>query len=187
VEPSPHQAGKAYFTSLRFQLGDWQPYVYKTTNYGKSWTLLTDGKNGIPADYPVRVVREDPDREGLLYAGTEFGMFISFDDGASWKPFQQNLPVTPINDIKVHRKDLVLATMGRSFWVLDNLSSLHQEAEQVDASRPKLFQPRDHIRYRYRGRSGSEFVDYPRSAGATLAGQWSARAATPFGSPWANR
>jgi photosystem II stability/assembly factor-like uncharacterized protein len=161
VEPSPHQAGKAYFTSLRFQLGDWKPYIYRTTNYGKSWTLLTDGKNGIPADYPVRVVREDPDREGLLYAGTEFGMFISFDDGTSWKPFQQNLPVTPINDIKVHRKDLVLATMGRSFWVLDNLSSLHQNAEQVEASSPKLFQPRDHIRYRYRGRSGSEFVDYP--------------------------
>jgi len=161
VEPSPHQAGKAYFSSLRFQLGDWKPYIYKTNDYGKNWELLTDGKNGIPADHPVRVVREDPDREGLLYAGTEFGMFISFDDGKHWKPFQQNLPVTPINDIKVHRKDLVLATMGRSFWVLDNLSSLHQNVEQTQASAPKLFQPRDHIRYRYRGRSGSEFVDYP--------------------------
>ena len=161
VEPSPHQAGKAYFTSLRFQLGDWKPYIYKTTDYGKSWQLLTDGNNGIPEDYPVRVVREDPSREGLLYAGTEFGMFISFNDGANWQPFQQNLPVTPINDIKVHRKDLVLATMGRSFWVLDNLSCLHQKAEQADASIPKLFRPRDHIRYRYRGRSGSEFVRYP--------------------------
>ncbi len=161
VEPSPHEAGKAYFTSLRFQLGDWKPYIYKTTNYGKSWELLTDGSNGIPADYPVRVVREDPDRAGLLYAGTEFGMFVSFDDGKQWQPFQQNLPVTPINDIKVHRKDLVLATMGRSFWVLDNLSSLHQKAEQLAQGSPRLFQPRDHIRYRYRGRSGSEFVDYP--------------------------
>lgn len=160
VEPSPHQAGKAYFTSLRFQLGDWKPYIYKTTNYGKSWSLLTDGNNGIPDDHPVRVVREDPDREGLLYAGTEFGMYISFDDGLSWEPFQQNLPITPINDIKVHRKDLVIATMGRSFWVLDNLSSLHQKVEKV-ASEAKLFQPRDHVRYRYRGRSGSEFVNYP--------------------------
>ncbi|MEM1358339.1 MAG: hypothetical protein AAGF89_09080 [Bacteroidota bacterium] len=160
VEPSPHQAGKAYFTSLRYQLGDWKPYIYKTTNYGKSWELLTDGENGIPADYPVRVVREDPDRAGLLYAGTEFGMFISFDDGKKWQPFQNNLPVTPITDIKVHRKDLVLATMGRSFWIMDNLSSLHQNAEQLEASVPHLFQPRDHIRYRYRARSGSEHVEY---------------------------
>jgi hypothetical protein len=162
VEPSPHDPAKAYFTSLRYQLGDWKPYIYKTTNYGRSWTLLTDGENGIPADYPVRVVREDPDREGLLYAGTEFGMFISFDDGKSWSTFQQNLPVTPITDIKVHRKDLVLSTMGRSFWILDNLSSLHQKADQLDESTAHLFQPKDHIRYRYRwGRSGSEHVSYP--------------------------
>ncbi|SEP75526.1 WD40/YVTN/BNR-like repeat-containing protein [Neolewinella agarilytica] len=161
VEPSPHQAGKAYFTSMRYQLGDWKPYIYKTTNYGKSWELLTSGENGIPADHPVRVVREDPDREGLLYAGTEFGLFISFDDGINWQSFQRNLPVTPISDIKVHRKDLVLATMGRSFWVMDNLSSLHQGAEQLAASSPaRLFRPRDQVRYRYRGRSGSEHVDY---------------------------
>jgi photosystem II stability/assembly factor-like uncharacterized protein len=160
VEPSPHQAGKAYFTSMRYQLGDRKPYIYKTTNYGKSWALLTDG-NGIPADYPVRVVREDPDREGLLYAGTEFGLFISFDDGKNWQSFQRNLPVTPISDIKVYRKDLVLATMGRSFWVMDNLSSLHQGAEQLEASAARLFRPRDHIRYRYQERSGSEHIDYP--------------------------
>lgn len=164
VEPSPHQAGKAYFTSLRNQLGDWKPYVYKTTDYGKSWELLTDGKNGIPADYPVRVVREDPDRAGLLYAGTEFGMFISFDDGKNWQSFQKNLPITPITDIRVYRKDLVLATMGRSFWIMDNLSSLHQGAEQLAAASPRLFQPRDHIRYRYRASSGSEHIDYPLPA-----------------------
>lgn len=160
VEPSPHQAGKAYFTSLRYQLGDWKPYIYKTTNYGKSWELLTGKDSGIPSDYPVRVVREDPDREGLLYAGTEFGMFVSFDDGKNWQSFQKNLPVTPITDIKVHRQDLVLATMGRSFWVMDNLSSLHQKGEQLEASAPRLFQPRDHVRYRYRARSGSEHVKY---------------------------
>jgi photosystem II stability/assembly factor-like uncharacterized protein len=161
VEPSPHAGGKAFFSVLRYQLGDWRPYIYKTTNYGKRWTLLTDGSNGIPADYPVRVVREDPDREGLLYAGTEFGMFVSFDDGKSWRSFQQNLPVTPITDIKVHRKDLVLATMGRSFWVMDNLSALHQGAEALAGDAPRLFRPRDHIRARYRGgRGGSDHVDY---------------------------
>jgi photosystem II stability/assembly factor-like uncharacterized protein len=161
VEPSPHAGGKAYFSVLRYQLGDWRPYIYKTTNYGKRWTLLTDGSNGIPADYPVRVVREDPDREGLLYAGTEFGMFVSFDDGKRWQSFQQNLPVTPITDIKVHRKDLVLATMGRSFWVMDNLSALHQGAEALAGDAPVLFRPRDHIRARYRGgRGGSDHVDY---------------------------
>jgi photosystem II stability/assembly factor-like uncharacterized protein len=161
VEPSPHQEGKAYFTTLRYQLNDWKPYIYKTTNYGKSWKLITDG---IPEDYPVRVVREDPDREGLLYAGTEYGMFISFDDGESWKPFQQNLPVTPITDIKVHRKDLVLSTMGRGFWIMDNLTTLHQEVESMEASTAKLFQPKDQIRYRYRTNSGSEFIDYPLPA-----------------------
>ena len=161
VEPSPHQEGKAYFTALRYQLNDWKPYIYKTTNYGKSWKLITDG---IPEDYPVRVVREDPDREGLLYAGTEYGMFISFDDGESWKPFQQNLPVTPITDIKVHRKDMVLSTMGRGFWIMDNLTTLHQEVESMDASTAKLFKPKDQIRYRYRTNSGSEFIDYPLPA-----------------------
>jgi len=161
VEPSPHNPAKAYFTSLRYQLGDWKPYIYKTTNYGKSWDLLSDGTNGIPADYPVRVVREDPDREGLLYAGTEFGMFISYDDGKSWASFQQNLPVTPITDIKVHRKDLVLSTMGRSFWIMDNVSSLHQKAEQMEQT-AHLFTPKDHIRYRYRGgRGGDEHTNYP--------------------------
>ncbi|HKK74734.1 MAG TPA: hypothetical protein VJ953_06670 [Saprospiraceae bacterium] len=164
VEPSPHQAGKAYFTTLRYQLDDWKPYIYKTTNYGKNWKLITDG---IPEDYPVRVVREDPNREGLLYAGTEYGMFISFDDGESWKAFQQNLPLTPITDIKLHRKDMVLSTMGRGFWIMDNLTTLHQGVESMEAGTAKLFQPKDQIRYRYRTSSGSEFIDYPLPA-ATL-------------------
>ena len=91
-----------------------------------TWTRLTNGKNGIPADWPTRVVREDPDREGLLYAGTEFGMFISFDNGARWHPFQLNLPNVPVSDIKVHHKDLVVSTQGRAIWILDNLTPLHQ-------------------------------------------------------------
>ncbi len=119
-------AGSAYYAVYRYLLGDYAPYIYQTDDYGKTWTRLTDGKNGIPADWPTRVVREDPDREGLLYAGTEFGMFISFDNGAHWQPFQLNMPNVPINDIKVHKKDLVVATQGRAFWILDNLTSLHQ-------------------------------------------------------------
>lgn len=95
VEPSPHNKDKAYFATLRYQLGDWHPYIYRTNDGGQSWKLLTTGTNGIPADYPTRVIREDQQREGVLYAGTEFGMFISFDDGENWQPFQQNLPVTP--------------------------------------------------------------------------------------------
>jgi photosystem II stability/assembly factor-like uncharacterized protein len=126
IEPSPHRRGSAYYAVHRYLLGDYQPYLYRTDDYGRTWKRLTDGKNGIPADWPTRVVREDPDREGLLYAGTEFGMFISFDNGAQWLPFQLNLPNVPITDLKVHRKDLVIATQGRAFWILDNLSALHQ-------------------------------------------------------------
>lgn len=160
VEPSPHQASKAYIAVLRYQLGDWKPYIYRTNNYGKSWTLLTDGNNGIPADYPVRVVREDPDREGLLYAGTEYGIFISMDDGKTWHSFQQNLPITPVTDMKVFRKDLVISTMGRSFWILDDVSPLH-DPEYAEISGNKLFKPKDAIRYRYpKGRASQ----YPRPA-----------------------
>lgn len=164
VEPSPHDPAKAYIAVLRYQLGDWKPYIYKTGNYGKSWTLLTTGSNGIPADYPTRVIREDPVRKGLLYAGTEFGMFVSFDDGANWMPFQQNLPVTPITDIKIHRGDLVLSTMGRSFWVLDNITSLRQEQITRLNDEPVLFKPRDTYRYRHpMVRTGKgAFPVYPR-------------------------
>ncbi len=162
VEPSPHNEAKAYIAVLRYQLGDWKPYIYKTENYGKSWALLTNGINGIPADYPTRVVREDPKREGLLYAGTEFGLFISQDDGKTWKSFQQNLPNTPITDIKVYRNDLAISTMGRSFWVMDNLSPLHQKSFDTLADEPVLFKPQDTYRFQFPmiGRS-STFPEYP--------------------------
>ncbi len=161
VEPSPHRAEKAYIAVLRYQLGDWKPYIWKTEDFGKSWTLLTDGTNGIPADYPTRVVREDPDREGVLYAGTEFGMFISLNDGASWKSFQQNLPLTPITDIKVFRKDLAISTMGRGFYVLDNLSSLHDKNYESLTGDPYLFKPKDAYRYMFPKMRGG---NYPRPA-----------------------
>ncbi|MEQ9592010.1 MAG: hypothetical protein RLN86_05395 [Cyclobacteriaceae bacterium] len=163
IEPSIHKEGKAYAAILRYQLGDWKPYIYKTLDYGKSWALLTDGTNGLPDNYPTRTVREDPDVEGLLYAGTEYGLFISFDDGASWQPFQRNLPITPITDIKVFRKDLILSTMGRSFWVMDNISSLHQIAKAKEATSAYLYQPDEAFRYRFRGTNNKETPYYPEA------------------------
>lgn len=145
---SPHRAAKAYVAVLRYQLNDFEPYLFRTDDFGKTWTRLTDGLNGIPGDQPTRVVREDPDREGLLYAGTESGLYISFDDGSNWMPFQQNLPVVPVTDIKIHQKDLVLSTMGRSFWILDDLSPLHQMDPVATGNRNLLFSPRDAYRSR---------------------------------------
>lgn len=146
IEVSPHRKGSAYFAVYRYLLGDYAPYIYRTDDYGATWKKLTDGKNGIPADWPTRVVREDPSREGLLYAGTEFGMFVSFDNGAHWQSFQLNLPNVPINDIKVHKKDLVIATQGRAMWIVDNLSALHQITPKTSASEIALFKPRDGYR-----------------------------------------
>ncbi len=161
IDPSPHDPARAYLAVYRYLLGDWEPYAYRTTDYGRSWTRLTTGENGIPRDYPVRVVREDPDRAGLLYAGTEFGVFVSFDDGASWQAFQLNLPVTPVTDIDVYRKDLVLSTMGRSFWILDNLTPLHQVTGAMDSVRYHLFNPSVAYRMRYSTRRGPEDPEYP--------------------------
>jgi photosystem II stability/assembly factor-like uncharacterized protein len=146
IEASPHRRGSAYYAVYRYLLGDYEPYIYKTDDYGKSWTRLTTGTNGIPKDWPARVVREDPDREGLLYAGTEFGMFISFDNGAHWQSFQLNLPATPITDIKVHHKDLIVATQGRAFWIVDDISALHQIGASTTTSDVTLYKPRDGYR-----------------------------------------
>ena len=169
VEPSQHDAASAYIAVLRYQFGDWQPYVYKTENYGQRWRRLTDGRNGIPSDYPVRVVREDPARPGLLYAGTEWGMFVSLDDGETWEEFQQNLPVTPITDIKVHRDSLAISTMGRSFWVLDNVATLRADtfaALDDDGDDPVLFAPPSTVRFRqtFRNRDESAVPQYPAPA-----------------------
>jgi photosystem II stability/assembly factor-like uncharacterized protein len=145
IELSPHDAGRAFISVLNYFFEDYRPYIFRTADYGQSWELLTDGKNGIPADTPTRVVREDPDRKGLLYAGTEFGMYVSFDDGKHWQSLQLNLPKIPITDIKVHHKDLVLSTEGRSFWILDDLSPLHQLSAEM-AKKPFFFMPRDTFR-----------------------------------------
>ncbi|HCH37597.1 MAG TPA: hypothetical protein DEU67_06210, partial [Acidobacteria bacterium] len=146
IEVSPHDPATAYVAILRYQLGDFSPYVYRTKDYGDNWTRITTGNNGIPADHPVRVVREDPDREGLLYAGTEFGMFISFDAGTQWQSLQLNLPATPVSDMKIVSQDLVLSTMGRGFWILYNLLPLHEVSDEVAASEVHLYEVRNSYR-----------------------------------------
>ena len=123
VEPSPHDAATAYVTATRYKNDDYAPYVFKTADYGASWSLIVDG---IAEDHFCRVVREDPMREGLLYLGTEFGLYVSFNAGESWQGFQLNLPVSPIYDLKLKNTDLVVATHGRSFWILDDVTVLHQ-------------------------------------------------------------
>ncbi len=123
IEPHPFVEGGAYVAGTRYKLGDYTPYLYKTTDYGQTWTRIT---NGIRPEDFTRVVRTDPDREGLLYAGTENGMYVSFDDGASWQSFQRNLPIVPITDLAVKDKNLIAATQGRSFWIIDDLTPLHQ-------------------------------------------------------------
>ena len=154
IEPSLHHAGTAYVAIYRYLLGDFAPYLYRTKDFGKTWTRLTDGTNGIAKDEPTRVVREDPAREGLLFAGTEFGMYISFDDGARWQSFQLNLPVTPVTDIKVAHKDLVVSTQGRSFWILDDLTPVEQLTDKVTTADAWLYAPREAVRTPPRGFGG---------------------------------
>ncbi|HXH09306.1 MAG TPA: glycosyl hydrolase [Alphaproteobacteria bacterium] len=139
IEVSPHDPATAYVAATRYKLDDPQPYLYKTNDYGQTWQKITDG---IPAHDFTRVIREDPARRGLLYAGTETGLYISFDDGASWQSFQSNLPVAPIYDLVIKDNDLVAATHGRSFWILDDLTPLHQLTDQVRQAPAYLFTPR---------------------------------------------
>lgn len=143
IDPDPFVEGGAYIAGTQYKLGDYEPYLYKTKDYGKTWTKIT---SGIPDDYFTRVVRADPEREGLLYAGTERGMFISFDDGASWKPFQMNLPVVPITDLAIKDNNLIAATQGRSFWMIDDLTVLHQLSDEVTSSNAYVFKPMDSYR-----------------------------------------
>ncbi|TMG37902.1 MAG: glycosyl hydrolase [Chloroflexi bacterium] len=145
IEPSPHDGATAYVAVTRYKHDDFRPYLFKTTNYGRTWTKIT---NGIPADDFTRVIREDPTRKGLLYAGTETGVYVSFDDGARWHRLGGNLPVVPIHDMVVKDSDLVLGTHGRSFWVLDDLSPIRQLAAQRVTGRAHLFAPRPTVRFR---------------------------------------
>ncbi len=167
IDASPHRKGAAYYAVYRWLLGDYEPYIYATNDYGKTWKRLTDGKNGIPADWPTRVVREDPDREGLLYAGTEFGLFISFDNGAHWQSFQLNLPNVPVTDIKLHNKDLIVSTQGRAFWIIDDISSLHQLSPSIAMTEVHLFKPRDGYRTRVAPANLGPAIEYYLPAAST--------------------
>ena len=147
IELSAHDAGRAFIAVHRYRMADNSPYIFRTDDFGASWDRLTDGENGIPDGHFVRVVREDPERKGLLFAGTEFGLYVSLDDGSTWQSFQLDLPVTPITDMAVKRGDLVLSTQGRSFWILDDLSPLRQIADGIPDADYHLFGPRDVVRW----------------------------------------
>jgi len=148
LEASPFDPATAYVAATMYKYDDYKPYLYKTSDYGKTWKKIT---NGIPDGAFTRVVREDPNKRGLLYAGTETGMYVSFDDGANWQSMQLNLPVVPITDLAIHKreKELVAATQGRAFWIFDDLPMLHQvmDAGGFKAiSDTKLFKPKEAYR-----------------------------------------
>jgi photosystem II stability/assembly factor-like uncharacterized protein len=138
IDVNPFVKGGAYVVASQYKFSDYTPYIYKTTDYGKTWTLIT---NGIPKEEFVRVVRADPKRQGLLYAGTEKGMWVSFDDGASWNKFQMNLPPVPIHDLAIKNDNLIAATHGRSFWLIDDLTPLHQLSKEMETREFALFKP----------------------------------------------
>lgn len=143
IEESPHRPGTVYMTVARHKTGDYGAYVYRSTDLGDSWTRLDAG---IPDDDFCRVVREDPERPGLLYVGTELGVWVSFDDGANWQPLRCNLPVTPVYDLVVKNDDLIVATHGRSFWILDDLTQLRQISDDLGGADRYLFKPHDTVR-----------------------------------------
>ena len=143
IEIDPFTKGGAYVVGTKYKSGDYLPYIYKTENYGKNWRQIT---NGIGAEDFTRALRADPKRKGLLYAGTERGMYISFDDGTSWNKFQLNLPVVPITDLAIKNDNLIAATQGRSFWMIDDLTPLHQLSSNLVKEDVILFKPQDSYR-----------------------------------------
>ncbi len=138
IEASHHEAGKAYVAATRYKSHDETPYLYKTDDYGETWTAIVDG---IPSADFTRVIREDPVQPGLLFAGTERGLYVSFNDGKSWESLQLNLPIVPIHDLVIHDQDLVVCTHGRSFWILDDISALRQIAQDGSNDGMRLFAP----------------------------------------------
>ena len=149
IEPSPFDPGTCYVAGTRYKLGDYTPYLYKTTDYGVTWKTIT---KGIAKEDFTRVVRADPKQKGLLYAGTEHGIYVSYDDGTSWSSFQKNLPIVPITDLTIKNNSLIVATQGRSIWILDNLTVLHQLQPDSRNAQTLLFKPKES--YRTKGRGG---------------------------------
>ncbi len=157
LEIHPFEPGGAYLAATRYKSDDFRPYLYRTVDWGNSWQKIT---NGIPSNHFTRVMRADPDREGLLYAGTEFGVYYSLDDGRSWRSIQLNLPLVPVTDLTIRNQDLVAATQGRGFWILDDLTVLHQSTVSTARKAAHLFTPRAAYRFTAGGRD-----DEPVNAG----------------------
>jgi len=153
IDVNPFVEGGAYVAATSYKFGDYTPYLYKTTDYGKTWELITAG---IPENYYTRAIRADKTRPGLLYAGTEWGMFVSFDDGENWQPFQLNLPTVAIRDLHVRDNNLIAATHGRSFWMIDDLTPLHQLNDEVTDSDFHLYQPKKSYRMAQGGRGSAD-------------------------------
>lgn len=143
IEPDPFNDGGLYVAATLYKSGDFKPYLYHTKDYGQTWQKIT---NGINAEHFTRVIRADPKQQGLLYAGTESGMYVSFNDGANWQPFQLNLPVVPITDLAIKNDNLIAATQGRSLWIIDDLTVLHQMESNTASKDAHLFEPMDSYR-----------------------------------------
>lgn len=150
IEAHPTEPGGLYVAGTRYKSDDFAPYLYKTTNYGKTWEKITEG---IESDHFTRVVRADPKRAGLLFAGTEEGIYISFNDGKSWQPFQRNLPIVPITDLTIKDDDLIVATQGRSLWIMDDIYRLRHLGKDVLNAKKPVFLPTK-AEYRLRGGNG---------------------------------
>ncbi|MCC6753793.1 MAG: glycosyl hydrolase [Saprospiraceae bacterium] len=143
IEPDPHEDGGCYVAATAYKNGDFKPYLYRTKDFGKTWTKIV---GGIPDEHFTRVLRADPVRKGLLYAGTEYGIYVSFDDGANWRSLQLNLPIVPITDLHVKASSLVVATQGRSLWIMDDLGPLRQIDKTLGAPKTVFFEPKPMIR-----------------------------------------
>ena len=152
IDVNPFVKGGAYVAATSYKFGDYTPYLYKTTDYGKTWTKIT---SGIDGNHYTRAIRADKTRPGLLYAGTEWGMYVSFDDGKKWDKFQLNLPIVAIRDLHVRDNNLIAATHGRSFWIIDDLSPLHQLSDDIASADYHLYQPKPSYRMAQGGGWGS--------------------------------
>ena len=152
IDVDPHTKGGAYVAATSYKFGDYTPYLYKTTDYGKTWKKIT---NGIPSNHYTRAIRVDPVRKGLLYAGTEWGMYVSFDDGANWQPMQLNLPIVSIRDLHIKDNTLIAATHGRSFWMIDDLGPIQQLSKEITMKSHYLFEPKPAYRMAQSGGWGS--------------------------------